>query len=291
MDNPLTLSSVILDSLSDGVYVCDRILDRGSPLEYAQATDSLCMPVRSARRYAVDWAPGSTLYLPRKAGMMKRSTLVPFALLLLVPLGDCLAAEHNFARWEEKIAAFEQEDATNPPPKGAILFLGSSTIVRWKTLAEDFPEHQIINRGFGGNHICDSTYYAERIIFPHEPKAIFLRAGGNDINSGKTPEQVCAEFQEFVAKVREKCPHTEIFYIGLAPSVKRWKNADKEMALNTMIEAFCKQNPQLTYIDTHSMTLDAQGQPRPELFVADKLHFNADGYKLLVERVRPFLLK
>ena len=32
-------------------------------------------------------------------------------------------------------------------------------------------------------------------------------------------------------------------------------------------------------------------QTRPELFVADQLHFNAEGYKLLIPRVRPFLPK
>jgi lysophospholipase L1-like esterase len=36
---------------------------------------------------------------------------------------------------------------------------------------------------------------------------------------------------------------------------------------------------------------DAKGEPRPELFVGDRLHFNADGYRLLAERVRPILRK
>lgn len=228
----------------------------------------------------------------REAYTMKRSAWFPFVcLLLLVPLSRCWAAEHDFARWEKAIAAFEKADEADPPPKGAILFLGSSTIVRWKTLAQDFPGHQVINRGFGGNHICDSTHFARRIIFPYEPKAIFLRAGGNDIHSGKSPEQVFAEFKEFVATVHGTLPKSQIFFIGLAPSVARWQNAEKEKRLNALIEESCKQDPRLTYIDTYSMTLGADGQPRPELFVADKLHFNEEGYKLLIERVRPFLVK
>ena len=212
-------------------------------------------------------------------------------LLLVAPLVFCQGAEHNYARWEKDIAAFEASDKTNPPPKGAILFIGSSTIVRWKTLAQDFPDHRIINRGFGGNHICDSTHFAERMIFPYAPKAIFLRAGGNDINSGKSPEQVFGDFKEFVAKIRQKLPDTEIFFIGLAPSVARWKNVEKEKSLNAMIEKFSKENDRVRYVDTYSMTLGPDGQPRPELFVADQLHFNAEGYKLLIERVRPFLPK
>src|SRR5438046_3024356 len=75
--------------------------------------------------------------------------------------------EPDFSRWENDIAHFEEMDRAQQPPKGAILFVGSSMIVRWKTLAEDFPGHQVINRGFGGNQIADSTHFAERMIFPY----------------------------------------------------------------------------------------------------------------------------
>src|SRR5688572_19482185 len=118
------------------------------------------------------------------------------------------APAHDFARWEKDVAAFEASDRTAPPPKNALLFLGSSTIVRWKTLQQDYPGHAIINRGFGGNEIADSTHFADRIIFPYQPRTIFLRAGGNDIHNGKTPEQVFADFKAFVATVRAKLPES-----------------------------------------------------------------------------------
>jgi len=37
------------------------------------------------------------------------------------------------------------------------------------------------------------------------------------------------------------------------------------------------------------MVLGPDGTPRADLFVEDKLHFNTQGYKLLAERVRPYL--
>ncbi|MCX6902319.1 MAG: hypothetical protein NTW03_02325, partial [Verrucomicrobia bacterium] len=61
--------------------------------------------------------------------------------------------------------------------------------------------------------------------------------------------------------------------------------------LNTLVEVFAKQAPRVKYIETYPMSLGPDGLPRPELFIADQLHFNADGYKLLAERVRPFLPK
>ena len=72
----------------------------------------------------------------------------------------------------------------------------------------------MFNRGFGGSELCDATHFADRIIFPDAPRKIFLRAGGNDIANGKSPEQVFADFQEFVAVIQAKLPATEIYFIS-----------------------------------------------------------------------------
>ena len=53
--------------------------------------------------------------------------------------------------------------------------------------------------------------------------------------------------------------------------------------------AYITGKPHLKYIETYDMVLGADGQPRPELFVEDKLHFNAEGNKLLAERIRSHL--
>ena len=200
-------------------------------------------------------------------------------------------AAHDFARWEKDVAAFEAADRVNPPPKGGLLFVGSSTIVLWKTLREDFPNQPIVNRGFGGNQIVDSTHFADRMIFPYEPRMIFLRAGGNDIHAGKSAERVFADFQAFVATVRARLPKTEIAFIGLAPAIARWEERDETKKLNALVAAWATQTPGVRYIDAAGITLDARGQPRPDVFVDDKLHFNAEGYRLLAERVRPHIPK
>ena len=191
--------------------------------------------------------------------------------------------------WERSIAAFEASDKTNPPPQGGIEFIGSSTIARWKTLSQDFAGYPVFNRGFGGSELADSTYFADRIVIPYAPKVIFLRAGGNDLWAGKTPEEVFGDFKEFVAKVHAKLPNTEIFFISWSPTPLRWKQHKKELELNRLAKAFAKETPRVKYIETYDLPLGADGLPRKELFGPDMLHFNADGYKLLVERVRPFL--
>ena len=198
---------------------------------------------------------------------------------------------HDFARWENEVSAMEESDKTNTPPKNAALFIGSSTIRGWKTLAKDFPDTPVINRGFGGTEIVDATYYAERLAFPHAPKQIFLRAGGNDLNAGKTPDQVFIDFKQFVAKIHARLPETEIVFVSLSPSPSRWPQAQREKKLNDLVAKFIQGKPRFKYVETYDLVLGANEKPRPELFVSDMLHFNAEGYKLLTERVRPTVVR
>jgi len=211
--------------------------------------------------------------------------------LLIYRLAEAGEAGHDFAKWEPEISACEQMDRTNPPPKGGLLFIGSSTIRLWKTLALDFPGQNVINRGFGGSQIADATHFADRVIFPYAPRMVLLRAGGNDLWAGKSPDQVFEDFKNFVQTVHAKLPKTEIVFISLSPSIARWKQADKEKKLNELVLHYIQASPGLRYVETYPLPLGPDGQPRAELFRDDKLHFNAEGYKLLVECVRPFLPK
>jgi lysophospholipase L1-like esterase len=180
-------------------------------------------------------------------------------------------------------------DREQPPARGGVVFIGSSTIRLWKSLAADFPEHHVINRGFGGSEIVDSAHFAERVIFPYEPQMVFLRAGGNDIHAGKSAAQVFADYKEFVAKVHARLPKAKIVYISLSPAPSRWAERDENKALNEMIRKFSRGKWYLKYVETYDLTVGPDGEPRRELFVADMLHFNADGYRLMAERVRPVL--
>jgi lysophospholipase L1-like esterase len=221
---------------------------------------------------------------------MKPARLI--ALLFLAPLAvQSVETNHNFAKWEKEIAAYEASDRTNPPPKNPIIFTGASTIRRWSTLAHDFPKQPVVNRGVGGSEIVDITHFADRIIFPHRPKMIFFRSGGNDLHNGKPVDQVFADYKEFVAAIHAKLPETEIVWISQNPTNARWEQNDKEQALNKLVKEFSQNTPRLKYLEVSDMVLGADGKPRNELFVEDKLHFNAEGYKLLAERVRPFLPK
>jgi hypothetical protein len=57
-----------------------------------------------------------------------------------------------------------------------------------------------------------------------------------------------------------------------------------------MIEAFSRTQQRLQFIDVSTAMLDAEGQPRRELFRTGGLHFNPQGYALWTSIVKPVLL-
>jgi lysophospholipase L1-like esterase len=196
---------------------------------------------------------------------------------------------HDFTRWEPAIAAYEKADLASPPAPGGIVFIGSSTILLWKTLAADFSGYPVINRGFGGSQIVDATHFADRIVIPYKPRQVFLRSGGNDINAGKSADQVFADFKDFVARIHAKLPRTEVVFIGLCPTIARWKQAEANRELNRLVSQFAQRQRGVRYIETFNMSFDDSGRPRSDIFIKDMLHFNAEGYRLLADLVRPHL--
>jgi len=198
-------------------------------------------------------------------------------------------------RFAAEIAAYEAADQKSPPPSGAVLFIGSSSIRLWKTLAQDFPELKVINRGFGGSQIEDSVRYAPRIVLPYKPRMIVMYAGGNDLNAGKTPQQVARDFQAFVETVHAALPETRIAYISINPSVARWSQEERVLEANRLIAEYIREHDgktaKLSYLDSHAKLLSPEGKPRPELLRPDGLHLNSDGYTLWAAILKPDILK
>jgi lysophospholipase L1-like esterase len=191
-------------------------------------------------------------------------------------------------RWENDIAAFEKQDKEHPPQQNGILFVGSSSIRLWK-LGDSFPDLTLVNRGFGGSQISDSICFAERIILPYKPRLIVFYAGDNDLFLGRTPERVCHNFIRLAQIVHEKLPETQIAFLSIKPSLQRWALIDKIRAANEQVRACCAQDARLKFIDVHTPMLGADGMPRKELFAADGLHLNAEGYAIWSSLVRPLL--
>lgn len=222
-----------------------------------------------------------------------RAEPAPAAAAATAPATGAVAPETIAAAansWEKDIAAFEASDKKNFPPADAALFVGSSSIRFWRSLAADFPEIPTIRRGFGGSYLSDTAYFADRIVIPYKPRLVVVYAGSNDLAGGRKPERVLASFQELSDKVHAALPATRIAFISINPSLKRQKGAENEEKTNSLIQVFVQGKAWLSYIDSRTGLQGADGQAQASLLRTDGLHLNADGYKKWVELVKPTIL-
>ena len=192
--------------------------------------------------------------------------------------------------FEDEIEAFEAADRAHAPPQGAVLFVGSSSIRFWDTLAQDFPGTPVINRGFGGSQISDCLRYAERIAIPYHPRRIVFYAGDNDVAAGRKPEDVRDDFRRFVEKVRGALPGVPIVFVSIKPSLERWKLVVPIRESNELIRKYAASSEKIAYVDVFAPMLGADGRPRKELFRADGLHMTPAGYALWTRLLRPEVL-
>lgn len=205
-----------------------------------------------------------------------------FASILLLVLAGYIRADDPKPPadpWEATIRKFEELDREQPPPSGANLFIGSSSVRMWK-LMSGFPNQVCINRGFGGSQMGDAAKYVERIVIPCKPKVVVLYSGDNDIASGKTPEAVRDSYKSFRDQLHKQLPETKLVLISIKPSPSRWKLREKALEANRLLREETTQGPNQTFVDVWPEMLSAEGLPREELFVKDQLHMNEAGYRI-----------
>lgn len=193
------------------------------------------------------------------------------------------------ARFEARVVEYEVADRQSPPPKGAILFAGDSQFYRWKTIHEDLPGYTLINRGIDSFQFRDLIRYADRLVIPYQPRLIVLHVGGNDIHNGRTPAQLLEDFRSFIARVRASLPDVPIIFSSITPGPGRWDEAPQRREANRVIREYVAAQPGLAFVDLWDAMLTADGQPREDLWVADRVHPNHAGYLIRVELTRPLL--
>lgn len=208
-----------------------------------------------------------------------------------------LAYSHGVAqqlpRFYKNIQKFKQLDSINPPVENAILLIGSSSFTMWGDVKYYFPEHKLINRGFGGSQFPDLIRYADDIIYPYKPKQIVIYCGDNDLMSKTaTPESVLGQFQTLYKDIRDHLgKKVNITFISIKPSPRRRNLIPNVIKTNALIENFLKKDKNTAYVDVYSKMIGADGEPIKTIFLRDSLHINSEGYEIWQKEMEPVLLR
>ncbi|MEY3153567.1 MAG: hypothetical protein RLZZ333_2164 [Bacteroidota bacterium] len=214
---------------------------------------------------------------------------------LLVLFFICNASiAQNIQIFQNEINAFRKQDSLNPPPDDPILFVGSSSFTKWKSINKDFPGYPIVNRGFGGSRLLDVIHFAEETIFTYQPKQIFIYCGENDLamDSTATPSVLLERYQTLHKMIRDRLgKKLPIVFVSIKPSISRWKLEQTYLATNQLIQEFLSSDRYAKYLDVHQAMLDENKEVLKDIFIEDKLHMNEKGYAIWIKIIGPQLLK
>ena len=196
--------------------------------------------------------------------------------------------------FQPEIDAFIQADKVKMPDAGRILFAGSSSFTYWKDVNDYFPDKNILNRGFGGSTLLDLIQFSKETIIKYKPKQIFIYCGENDIASSDTvqPKHVLDRFKTLYSIIRSQLPsNTPIVYLSLKPSILRWSMHERMDASNKLIQSFISTQKNIQFLDVYHSMLGEDGTPLNNIYIADNLHMNANGYKIWQKLMAPLLLQ
>jgi lysophospholipase L1-like esterase len=196
-------------------------------------------------------------------------------------------------RFRTAIEAFESEDREAPPPSGAIVGTGSSSMRFWSVgdrFASDLSPLTVINRGFGGSVIHDVETFLEPLVLRHQPRAVLIYEGDNDVAEGVPIQEILASYDRVQSRLDQLAVPPRVYWLAVKPSLARWSLWPQMQAVNDGLKERARQHPRITFVDVATPMLNEKGMPREDIFIADGLHMNAKGYDLWREALRPVLL-
>ena len=217
------------------------------------------------------------------------SILMPVSAVEIEKAENIYRGRFKLDRFESEITAFEDKDKVSRYEDDQVLFVGSSSIRLWKTLAEDMEPYPVLNRGFGGSTLPEVNHYFDRIVAKYKPAQIFIYCGENDIAEGLSADQAFSEYVNFVGLVNKELPGTDIFFIAMKPSPARWELWDQYRDANEKVKNLSSLSANLFYIDITEVMLDKNGEPDESIFIEDMLHMNSSGYDRWEGDIKPYV--
>lgn len=178
--------------------------------------------------------------------------------------------------------------AKAPADQRRIVFLGDSITDGWR-LNEYFPGREFVNRGIGGQITGQMLGRMKADVIDLQPAGMIVLAGTNDLARG-VPVAVVENNLSMIADLADAHKIRPIF-TSILPISDYHKDVNPRneqskvrppasiQAINTWLEAFCKQRRYL-YVDYFSQMVDANGFLKTDL-ADDGLHPNPAGYRVM----------
>ncbi|MEP6671792.1 MAG: GDSL-type esterase/lipase family protein [Chthoniobacter sp.] len=181
----------------------------------------------------------------------------------------------------------EQWSTMKTTEANSVVFFGDSITQGWGSLAKDFPNLKVSNRGISGDTTRGLRARLQGDVLDLHPKAVSILIGTNDLDQGGEPEVVVENLKAIVSALHAADPKMPVVINKVMPrGPKPDLFPDKIRRLNALYEEAFKNDAQVCFCDTWALFDDGNGSCKKEEF-PDMLHPNASGYAKWTTALQP----
>ena len=174
--------------------------------------------------------------------------------------------------------------------QGALVFLGDSITQGWgDNMGGAFPGVKVANRGISGDTTRGVLIRLKEDVTDLNPAGVVLLIGTNDLEEKATPEVIAGNLKLIIAELKKHNAKMPIVLCQVFPSsASKSRSAEQIKKVNQLYAAAVKGDAQVTFIETHPLFANAQGDAKKEE-MPDLLHPNKAGYVKWATAIRPVL--
>ena len=172
--------------------------------------------------------------------------------------------------------------------KGAqprLVLLGSSSFRFWPETDTVFSHFEVVNAGFGGSCFQDAWRLRDTLIYALNPDVLMIYEGDNDLNDRVPIDDIVATASMLLEDVSLRMPNLDVVVVAPKASPARYLMKDEYLELNASLRLLA-MNHGAHWLDFWDVQHREDGALREDLFIADRLHLNDEGYAVWVHELR-----
>lgn len=193
--------------------------------------------------------------------------------------------------FNHKIDSIQKQDQN-------IVFFGDS-ITEQYNVKEFYDDLRVVNSGISGNQTIDLLTQIETRLYDYNPSKVVILIGINDIDKGKSDNEILNNLKEIIKGIKENRKSAEIYIESIYPVNRDVGNETTEMLnnedlnnkrvkeINKKIKNLCK-NEGIPYINVYDVLTDSEGNLK-NIYTQDGVHLNDLGYYKVTNTVKKYI--
>ena len=169
--------------------------------------------------------------------------------------------------------------------KPRLVLLGSSSFRFWPETDTVFSHFDVVNAGFGGSCFQDVWRMRDTLIYALNPDVLMIYEGDNDVLDRIPLDDIVTTASALLEDVSIRMPNLSVVMVAPKASPARYHLKAAYLELNTSLRLLAMDHG-AHWVDFWDVQHREDGTLREDLFIADRLHLNSEGYAVWVRELR-----